>query len=104
MIDTQGTGYAWNMFPRIVSTDGRTIFDISVIEKWPEEISFTPFETNVEKGKAHPRVKLMPLFVNAEKTDGVVVYVSKEEADRIIATNNKFKLLSNGRILFVIKE
>ena len=103
VIDTQGTGYAWNMFPRIVSEDGRTIFDISVIEKWPEEISFTPFELNIEKGKAHPRVKKIPLFVNAEKIDGVVVYISKKEADKIIALNNKYQLLSNGRILFVIK-
>lgn len=92
------------MFPRIVSMDGRTIFDISVIEKWPEEISFTPFETNVEKGEEHPRVKKVPLLVNAEKIDGVVVYISKKEADNIIALNNKYKLLANGRILFVITK
>ncbi|MBN1515923.1 LPP20 family lipoprotein [Candidatus Sumerlaeota bacterium] len=104
VFDASGTEYGWNMFPRVVSEDQRTVFDISVTEKWKQQGSFTPFQETVQAGRSNPRVAADPIIIKARKIDGVTIYVSNADADRIIAANNEYSVLLDGKVLFVIME
>jgi len=104
VVNTSGTGYSWNLFPRVVSEDEVTVFDITVAEKWGDDAGFTPFQDSVDAGRNHERVAKNPLVVKAKKIDGVVVIISQEDAEKIIALNNDRKILFDGKILFVIAK
>ena len=93
------------LFPRIYDEDMNLILDYSMVspeymKKWGMVIYGNSFDENIYQS----RIGITPLRIVARSIYGknnCDIIISKEEADKIIGTNENLKIISQSRILVI---
>lgn len=102
LFDARATGYGWNLFPVVETESAQRIFDMTALAVDARGGRFVPFVFDPVAGAEHERTRATPLVVEAVTMRSGTLVISDEDGRRLLALEGEARVLSGGRLLFVI--
>lgn len=102
IFDTKGKEYKEPMLPEVRNEDNKIVFNLAIAKEMKLTGMFYPYAFSNDEAVADKRVKTIPLEIKAVKIVDDIVIISNEDADKLLSINKEAKILSKGKVLFLV--